>query len=185
MIVKEGLKCRLRQGNIHIHICGLKSISWTVPLKKRQCELPIKAECWSTPTQATLQRIHHYSEVGMNNGYNVKRVNGKVQHPEQMSQDHNWRVSKKVSDIPVDNFAKKFRTFPPYFQKCWTDSFKSSTNWCTRERTYILRFTILYLRHNFFIPVRQLGRECGAQNWALKSAQEATYTSQFAKKSLF
>ncbi len=49
--------------------------------------------------------MNHFSGYFyLNFYYTVIEANGKVQHPEQIAQDHNWRVSKKVSDNPVDNF---------------------------------------------------------------------------------
>jgi hypothetical protein len=35
--------------------------------------------------------------------HNVKKIDGKVLHPERMSQDYNIRVFSKVSDISVDD----------------------------------------------------------------------------------
>jgi hypothetical protein len=46
--------------------------------------------------------------------YTVKKLTEKFD-PKKMTKDHNLWVSKKVSDIPVDNFAKNIKLYRQTF----------------------------------------------------------------------
>jgi hypothetical protein len=84
--------------------------------------------------------------IGGREAYTVKRVDVVVRHPHLVTQDQFTQVSKKVSEIPEENFTINIELI---VYKCRTSStelefFKSSTAWA---RTCNLHIHNLLLYH--------------------------------------
>jgi hypothetical protein len=81
----------------------------------------------------------------LNGSHTVKRVDEVVRHPHLVTQDQFTQVSKKVSDIPEENFTINIELFRQNFicrtSSAEMDCLKSNITWA---RTYVIRFTFQY-----------------------------------------
>ncbi len=63
--------------------------------------------------------LHVWDDVGGKfKSYTVKRVDEIVRHPHLVTQDQNTQVSKKVFDIPEENFTINIKLFR-HFSQVW------------------------------------------------------------------